>query len=136
MKSGFTTNRGTERLLVRAGHSRCASPDCRRSTRRWTPATLPPLGAVAPAAQTRPSLVGVIGAVGVPGLGLALSAVGFGAITTFIVLLFAQHGWGQAWLALTVLSLTFSVGRVVFGHVPDSVGGARVAPPSGKRSML
>jgi hypothetical protein len=32
------------------------------------------------------------GTVWVPGLGLALSSVGFGAITIFIVLLFAQRG--------------------------------------------
>jgi len=69
----------------------------------------------------------VVGAVWVPGLGLALSCVGFGAITTFIVLLFAQHGWGQAWLALTVLSIAFTVGRTVFGHLPDRIGGAVVA---------
>jgi MFS family permease len=58
---------------------------------------------------------------------LALSSVGFGAITTFIVLLFAQHGWGQAWLAFTVLSIAFMAGRLIFGHLPDRIGGARVA---------
>jgi MFS family permease len=62
-----------------------------------------------------------------PGLGVAISGVGFGAITIFIVLLFAQHGWGQAWLALTLLSLAFIIGRVLFGHLPDRVGGAKVA---------
>jgi MFS family permease len=82
---------------------------------------------VAPPPPARPAFTRVFGAVWVPGLGLAFSSVGFGAITTFIVLLFAQHGWGQAWLAFTVLSITFSVGRVVFGHLPDRIGGARVA---------
>ena len=86
-----------------------------------------PLRPVAPPAHARPAFTRVIGAVWVPGLGLALSSVGFGAITTFIVLLFAQHGWGQAWLALTVLSIAFTLGRVVFGHLPDSIGGPRVA---------
>jgi hypothetical protein len=52
------------------------------------------LRSVAPTAHVRPAFTRVLGAVWVPGLGLALSAVGFGAITTFIVLLFAQHGWG------------------------------------------
>jgi MFS family permease len=86
-----------------------------------------PLRAVAPSPHTRPAFTKVIGAVWVPGLGLALSAVGFGAITTFVVLLFAQHGWGQAWLALTVLSVAFAGGRIVFGHLPDKIGGTRVA---------
>src|SRR6516164_10023818 len=69
----------------------------------------------------------VIGAVWVPGLGLALSSVGFGAITTFIVLLFAQRGWGQAWLPFTVVSFAFMAGRLIFGQLPDRIGGARVA---------
>jgi MFS family permease len=57
---------------------------------------------------------------------LALSAVGLGAITTFIVLLFAQHGWPQGWIALSLLSIAFAGGRIVFGHLPDRIGGARV----------
>jgi MFS family permease len=72
--------------------------------------------------SARPSLTKVIGAVWMPGLGLAVSGVGFGAITTFIVLLFAQNGWGKAWLALTLLSVAFIVGRVFFGHLPDKNG--------------
>jgi predicted MFS family arabinose efflux permease len=43
------------------------------------------------------------------------------------VLLFAQQGWGQAWLAFTLLSIAFMVGRLVFGHLPDRIGGARIA---------
>ena len=82
---------------------------------------------VAPLVSARPAFTRVIGAVGVSSLGLALSSVGFGAITTFIVLLFAQHGWGQAWLAFTVVSITFMAGRLIFGHLPDRIGGPRVA---------
>jgi MFS family permease len=62
-----------------------------------------------------------------PGSALALSGVGFGAITTFIVLLFAQRGWASAWLAFSTLGVAFIVGRVVFGHLPDKLGGAKVA---------
>src|SRR5205807_9267179 len=40
---------------------------------------------------------------------------------------FAQRAWGQAWLALTAFSVVFVVGRVAFGHLPDRIGGARVA---------
>jgi MFS family permease len=58
---------------------------------------------------------------------LALSSVGFGAVTTFIVLRFARHGWGQAWVALTAVSIAFVVGRIALGHLPDRIGGARVA---------
>ena len=86
-----------------------------------------PSRAVAPLPRVSPAFTKVIGAVWVPGLGLALSSVGFGAITTFIVLLFAQHGWDQAWLAFTVVSVTFMVGRLILGHLPDRIGGARIA---------
>jgi MFS family permease len=86
-----------------------------------------PLRAVAPTPHPRPAVANVLAAVWMPGLGLALSSVGFGAITTFIVLLFAQHGWDQAWLALTVVSVAFTLGRIVFGHLPDRIGGTTVA---------
>lgn len=82
---------------------------------------------VAPSGHARSSLGAVIGAVWKSGIGLALSCVGFGAITTFIVLLFAEKGWGHAWLAFTLLSVAFAAARLVLGHLPDRIGGARCA---------
>jgi len=69
----------------------------------------------------------VAGAVWLPGLGVALSGVGFCAIITFIGLFFAQRGWTPAWLAFTALSVAFIAGRALFGHLPDLIGGAKVA---------
>ena len=86
-----------------------------------------PLRALAPTAQESPSFRRVVGAVWVPGFGMALTAVGFGAITTFGALMFAERGWGAAWLAFTALSTAFILGRVLAGHLPDRLGGARVA---------
>ncbi|MBV8814667.1 MAG: arabinose transporter [Verrucomicrobia bacterium] len=77
--------------------------------------------------HTQPAFTRVFAAVCLPGIGLAFSSVGFGAITTFIVLLFTQRGWDQAWLAFTVVSVTFIAGRLLFGHLPDRIGGAKVA---------
>ncbi|MFN7929510.1 MAG: arabinose transporter [Blastocatellia bacterium] len=91
--------------------------------------TLPlvaPLRAVAPSLAARPSFGKVFRAVWLPGVGLAISGVGFGAVTTFLVLLFAQHGWGRGWLAITLLSVAFIAGRIFFGHLPDQ-GGVKVA---------
>ena len=56
---------------------------------------------------------------------MALSSVGFGAITTFIALFFAQQGWPAAWVALTSLSVAFIAGRMLFGHLPDRLGDRR-----------
>src|SRR5215471_661529 len=48
------------------------------------------LPTVPPVHQARCSFVEVVGAVWVPGLGSALGSVGFGAVTTFVALLFAN----------------------------------------------
>jgi MFS family permease len=82
---------------------------------------------VAPPPRARAAFIQVAGAVWLPGVGLALSGVGFGAITTFIALLFADRDWSPAWLALSAMSIAFIAGRLAFGHLPDRIGGARVA---------
>lgn len=85
------------------------------------------LRGIVPPAQARPSFIKVLGAVSLPGLGLALASLGFGAITTFIALLFAGKGWSHAWAAFTAFSGAFVLARLFFGHLPDTLGGARVA---------
>ncbi len=83
--------------------------------------------AVAPTAARRTPFYKVLGQVWSAGLGLALSSVGFGVITAFIALLFAERGWGNASLAFTAFGLAFIGARLFFGHLPDKLGGARVA---------
>jgi MFS family permease len=82
---------------------------------------------VPPTSHTSPGAVKVAKAVWVPGLGLALSSAGFGAITTFAALLFTRSGWSPLWLAFTALSVAFILGRLFLGHLPDKIGGAKVA---------
>jgi len=77
--------------------------------------------------QAPSSLLDVVGVVWVPGLALAVSGVGVAAVTTFTSLLFAANGWEPAWLAFTALSVAFMAGRLLFGHLPDRIGGAKVA---------
>jgi MFS family permease len=85
------------------------------------------LPAVAPAKHARAPFVEVIGAVWVPGLGSALGSVGFGAVTTFIALLFASRGWANGWSAYTAYAVAFILARVFFSHLADRIGGAKVA---------
>jgi MFS family permease len=86
-----------------------------------------PLRAPPAARQTRPAgLMSVAGAVWQPGVGVALSGVGFGAMLSFIALLFTQHRWTPVWLAFSAMSVAFIVGRLGFGGLPDKIGGARV----------
>jgi MFS family permease len=85
------------------------------------------LPAVAPAKHARASFVEVVGAVWMPGLGSALGSVGFGAVTTFVALLFAARGWANGWSAYTAYAVAFIMARVCFSHLADKIGGAKVA---------
>ncbi|MBP7568027.1 MAG: arabinose transporter [Burkholderiaceae bacterium] len=69
----------------------------------------------------------VVGLVTLPGLGLACAAVGFGSVSAFIALLFADNRWGDASLAFTAFGAAYIGARLLFGHLPDAIGGARVA---------
>src|SRR5256886_9123671 len=85
-----------------------------------------PLRRVAPTARVRPSLAKVVAAVWLPGLGLALTSAGFGAMTAFVALLFAARGW-TVWPAFTTFAVAFIVARMLLGHLADRMGGAKVA---------
>nr|WP_238531866.1 arabinose transporter [Achromobacter arsenitoxydans] len=79
------------------------------------------------AGGVRPPFYRVLGMVWLPGLGLALSSVGFGMITAFVSLLFQDRGWdGAAWM-FTAFGAGFILARVFFAGLPDRLGGARVA---------
>jgi MFS family permease len=86
-----------------------------------------PMRPTSATSHTSAGLIKVARAVWLPGLGVALSGVGFGAIITFIALFYAQRGWTPAWPAFTALSVAFMAGRALFGHLPDRIGGAKVA---------
>ncbi len=86
-----------------------------------------PVTAVPPQGGHRPSLTTVAGAVWMPGLGAALSSIGFGAILAFSALLFADRGWRPVWLPFSAFATSLIVARVLLGKLPDRLGGARVA---------
>jgi MFS family permease len=86
-----------------------------------------PLRPTMPAHKGGPGILSVVSKIWLPGLGAALSSVGFGSIAAFSSLLFADHGWTPVWLAFSAYALSLIVARVVLGHLPDRLGGARVA---------
>jgi MFS family permease len=65
-----------------------------------------------------------------PGAGLSLCALGFGALAAFSTLMFAEHGWSHAALAMTAFGAAYTLARLFFGGLPDRFGGARVAAVS------
>ena len=82
---------------------------------------------VAPSTLPRLPFHQVFGVVKLPGLGLTCCSLGYAMVIAFAVLLFAQRGWDGGALAVSFLGLGFIAGRLLFGQLPDRVGGARVA---------
>jgi MFS family permease len=62
-----------------------------------------------------------------PGLGSALSCIGFGAMIGFSALLAAERGWSPVWLAFSSFAFALVAARLFLGHLPDRVGGTKVA---------
>jgi MFS family permease len=69
----------------------------------------------------------VIGQIWREGLGLMLQGVGISGLTAFASLYFAARGWGHAGLVMTAFGCGFILVRVVLGHLPDKIGGYRMA---------
>ncbi|WP_316862181.1 arabinose transporter [uncultured Cohaesibacter sp.] len=81
-----------------------------------------------PAVRTqRGGIVKVMRAVALPGFAFALSGMTYGAMITFITLLFADRQWTGQTLAFSLFSICLIVARLVGGGLPDRVGGARLA---------
>jgi MFS family permease len=86
-----------------------------------------PLASVASQRGAPVGFMKVAGAVWMPGLGSALSSVGFGAIIAFSSLLATERGWTPVWLTFSAFAFALVAGRLFLGHVPDRLGGAKVA---------
>lgn len=86
-----------------------------------------PLSPTPPHPGARPAFVKLAGAVWMPGLGSAFSSIGFGAMIAFSSLLSVERGWNPVWLAFSAFAVSLVAARLALGHMPDRLGGARVA---------
>lgn len=75
----------------------------------------------------RPPFWRVIGQVWPHGTIVCLQGIGFAAIGAFFTLHFLDQHWRYAGLGLTAFGGGFVLVRVLFGHLPDRVGGLPVA---------
>lgn len=75
----------------------------------------------------RPSLRSVLGIIWPHGLIVCLQGIGFAAIGAFFVLHFRGQHWSHAGLGLTAFGSGFVLVRLLFGHLPDRIGGLPVA---------
>ncbi|WP_298728107.1 MFS transporter [uncultured Ferrovibrio sp.] len=69
----------------------------------------------------------VLGLIWQPGLALALSAMSFGALASFITLHYASRDWDGAGLALSGFGAGYILVRLFFAGLPDRHGGTIVA---------
>jgi MFS family permease len=86
-----------------------------------------PLQSASAIRGTPAGLLKVAGAVWMPGLGSALSSLGYGAILAFSSLLATERGWAPVWLIFTAFAFALVATRLFLGHVPDRLGAAKVA---------
>jgi len=86
-----------------------------------------PLHAASVPGGTPAGFLNVAGAVWMPGVGSALSSLGYGAMLAFSSLLATERGWNPVWLTFTAFAFALVAARLFFGHVPDRLGGAKVA---------
>lgn len=62
-----------------------------------------------------------------PGLALTMQGCGFALIGTYMSLLFVSEGWEHAGAAQSCFDEAFVGVQVVFGSLPDKIGGMKVA---------
>jgi MFS family permease len=92
--------------------------------------------AVAPVGGARLPFYRVVGLIWLPGVGLMLSALGFGAIAAFSALRFGEAGWAHAALPMTAFGAAYVLARLLLGGLPDRLGGARIAMASAAVAAL
>lgn len=87
-----------------------------------------PIAGVAPQPDAqRPSFLTVMSEIWKHGLVVCLQGIGFAALSAFFVLYFLQQGWSHPGLGFTAFGGGFVLMRFLFGHLPDKLGGVRVA---------
>jgi MFS family permease len=85
------------------------------------------LPAVEPHAGKREPFRTIVGRIWRAGAAVGLQGVGFAALGAFFSLYFLSRGWPHAGLGLTCFGVGFVLVRILCGHLPDRIGGTRVA---------
>jgi MFS family permease len=87
----------------------------------------PLAGVAAHSAAERPPFWSVVGTIWRHGIIVCLQGIGFAAIGAFFTLYFRDQNWNYAGLGLTTFGIGFVLVRILFGHLPDRIGGLQVA---------
>jgi MFS family permease len=73
------------------------------------------------------SFLNLLGIIWKQGLVVTLQGVGFAVLGAFISLYFKDQGWPYAGLGLSLFGIGFVISRILFGALPDKIGGVKVA---------
>jgi MFS family permease len=69
----------------------------------------------------------ILGRIWIAGATVFLQGVGFAALGAFFSLYFLRQGWPYAGLGLSCFGIGFVAVRLICGHLPDRIGGTKVA---------
>jgi MFS family permease len=78
-------------------------------------------------ASPRTSFIKILGLIWAPGLAMAFASSGVGTIAAFLALRYHTENWAGAGFALTGFGVAYIALRLLFGGLPDRIGGYRVA---------
>jgi predicted MFS family arabinose efflux permease len=73
------------------------------------------------------SFAGIVLAIWQPGVALALSTIAFGGLAAFLPLLYTDRQWDGLGIAFGAFGSTYVLTRLIFGGLPDRIGGRTVA---------
>jgi len=77
-------------------------------------------------AEQRGTLSQTLSSVWLPGLGAAFNGVGYAALLSFSVLMYAEKGWGMGWLPVSAFAAALIAARLLLGQLIDQSGAIRV----------
>ncbi|MGJ8514642.1 arabinose transporter [Carnimonas bestiolae] len=75
----------------------------------------------------RPSLLSVLPIIWKPSTAVLLQGIGFAAIGAFVAPLFIAQHWQHMGMGLSLFGVGFVISRILFSHLPDRIGGFKVA---------
>lgn len=79
------------------------------------------------ATEEKKSFLNLLGIIWKQGLAVTLQGVGFAVLGAFISLYFKDQGWPYAGVGLSLFGIGFVISRILFGALPDKIGGVKVA---------
>lgn len=86
-----------------------------------------PVAAVPPHGGERQPISSILNKITDLGLVVFFQGIGFAAIGAFMPLMFLHRHWPHAAMGLTFFGVAFVMVRLLCSHLPDKLGGARVA---------